>query len=100
MARKVGVALKVAQQEGDSPRFELSSTVVDAFLKEGAAAGELGDLGFDEVAFLLPVAVADDFGVRLPVGQLVGCFGEGVEPGGSPGEELEEPGPHGIGGDA
>ncbi len=74
--------------------------VVNTFLEEGAAAGELGYFGVDETMLLLPAAVADDFGVGLPVGQLVGRFCEGIEPSGPPGEELEEPGPHRIGGDA
>ncbi len=97
---EVGVALEVAQQEGDTSSFESSAAVTDAFLEEGAATGELGDFGFDEAALLFEASVADDLGVGLPVGQLVGRFGQGVEPSGPAGEELEEPGPHGVGGDA
>ena len=89
VAGEFGAALEVVQQEGDASCFELSTTVTDAFLEEGAVAGKLGDFGFDEAAFLLEAAVADDFGVGLPVGQLVGRFGQGVEPSGPAGEELE-----------
>jgi len=73
--------------------------VADALLEKGAVAGELGDFGFDEAAFLLETAVVDDFGVGFPVGQLMGRFCEGVEPHGPSSEKLEEPGPHGVGGD-
>jgi len=100
VAGEFGAALEVVQQEGDAPGFELSAAVADAFLEKGATAGELGDFGFDEAAFLLETSVADDFGVGLPVGQLMGRFCEGVEPCRPSSEKLEEPGPHGVGGDA
>jgi len=47
LVQKVGAALEVVQQEGDSPCFESSSTVVDAFLEEGAVSSELGDFGVE-----------------------------------------------------
>ncbi len=93
------MALEVVQHEGDSCCFESSSTVVDAFLEEGTVASELGDFGVNESTLLFPSAVVDDIGVGLPVGQLVGRFCEGIEPSRCPGEELEEPWPHGVGGD-
>ena len=100
MMGKVGVALEVAQQEGDPCCFELSPAIVDAFLEQGTVPGELGYFGVDEATLLLPATVADDLGVGFPVSQLVGHFCEGIEPSGPPGEELEEPCPHGVGGDA
>ncbi len=100
VAWEVGAALEVAQQEGDSPCLESSSTVVDALLEEGAAASELRDFSVEEAALLFPSAVADNFHVGFPVGQLVGRFCEGVEPSRCSGEELEEPRPYGVSGDA
>jgi len=100
VAGEVGAALEVAEQEGDAPRFKLSAAVADAFLEKGAATGELGDFSFDEAVLLLEASVADDLGVGLPISQLVGRFGQGVESGWTAGEELEEPGPHGVSGDA
>ncbi len=100
VAGEVGAAFETVQHEGDTPCFESSAAVPDALLEEGAAASELRDLGFDKAALLLKAAVSDDFSVGFPVGQLVGCFCKGVEPSGSPSEELEEPGPHRVGGDA
>ena len=100
VAGEVGAALETAHQEGDAPGFESSAAIANALLKEGAAAGELGDLGFDEAMLLFPAAVVDDLGVGLPVGQLVGRLCEGIEPSGPPSEELKEPGPHGVSGDA
>ena len=100
VVQEVGMALEVVQHEGDSCCFESSSTVVDAFLEEGTVASELGDFGVNESTLLFPSAVVDDIGVGLPVGQLMGCFGQGVESGRSASKELEEPCPHGVGGDA
>ncbi len=99
VAWEVGAALEVAQQEGDPHRFESSSTVVDALLEKSTAASEFGNFGLNKPTLLLPSAVMDDFGVGLPVGQLVGRFYKGIEPSGCSGEELKEPWPHGVGGD-
>jgi len=99
-AREVGATLEVVQHEGDPCRFESSSTVVNALLEEGAAAGELRNFCIKEALLLLPSAVVDDFGIGLPVGQLVGRLCKGVEPGGCSSEELEEPRSHRVGGDA
>ncbi len=99
VAWEIGASLEVAQQEGDPSCFESSSAVVDAFLEEGDAASELRNFGVKEVVLLFPLAVADDLGVGFPVGQLVGRFCEGVEPGGCPAEELEEPQSHRVGRD-
>jgi len=74
--------------------------VANALLQEGAVAGELGDFCFDEAAFLFEAAVSDNFGIGFPIGQLVGCFCEGIEPSGPPGEKLKEPGPHRVGRDS
>ena len=67
-AWEVGVALEVAQQEGDSRRFESSLTVVNVFLEQGAVACKFGDFGIKELALLLPPSVANDLGIGLPVG--------------------------------
>ncbi len=97
---EAGTALKVAQKEGDPSGFESTPAVVNGFLQDGTLSYEFTDFGIDLSALLLPLPVADDFCVGLPVGQLMGSFGKGVKPGGHSGEQLKEPCPHGVGRDA
>ncbi len=61
---------------------------------------ELADFCIDLSPLFLPLSVAHDFGIGLPVGQLVGGFGEGIKPSSCSSEQLKEPWPHGVGWDA
>jgi len=83
---EAGTALKVAQKEGDPSGFESAPAVVDGFLQDGTVSCEFADFCINLLTLLLPPLVANDFCIGLPVGQVVGGFGEGVKPGSCSGE--------------
>ncbi len=93
---EASIAFEVAQQEGDPCRFESAPTIVNGLLEDGTSSCEFTDFHINLLSLLLPLLVVDDFGVGLPVGQLVGSLHKGIEPGGHSCEELEKPCPHRV----
>ncbi len=100
MARETGMALKVAQKEGNPHCFELALAVVDCLLEDGTSSGEFANFCIDLLALLFLLPVADDFGIGLPVGEVIGGCYEGIEPSSRSREKLEEPCPHRVDRDA
>jgi len=97
---EVDMTLEVVHQEGDPTGFESAVAVVEGFLEDSGMSHELANFYLNQLSLLLPVSVANDLGVGLPVGQLMEGFCEGVEPCSQPAKQLKEPGPHGVGWDA
>ncbi len=80
VAWQLGMPFEVSQHKGDPCRIKAGPAVVDALLEASRSSSKLTDLCLHNVMLFFAHAVSHDFGMGFPGVQVIGSFGQGIEP--------------------